>query len=116
MIDKSVEAVLEQARRTYGDTAQILVCIEELNELACVLAKYPRYDNACTAITELHQKTVDELADVTICTSHIKAILQISDEELTHRIKQKSARLKKWLDTGGTSTQITVDERNVPEI
>lgn len=46
---------LQQCRETYGDTAQILVSIEELNELACVLAKYPRYDDSKQARTELHE-------------------------------------------------------------
>ena len=45
MLHEQEKKVLEEARNTYGSKNQILVCMEELNELACVLAKYPRYDD-----------------------------------------------------------------------
>ena len=56
----NIATTLAKARETYGNTPQILVAIEELNELACVLAKFPRYDSEQEAQIELHQKAVDE--------------------------------------------------------
>lgn len=36
MSNEEMSKILKQARDTYGNKNQILVCIEELNELACV--------------------------------------------------------------------------------
>lgn len=100
---------LQQCRETYGDTAQILVSIEELNELACVLAKYPRYDNPEQAVTELREKALDEAADVFIVLDHIVNILELSDQELAQRIEKKIQRVTRWLDTNDKFSQTLVD-------
>ena len=55
--------LLKKARDTYGDTTQILVSVEELCELACVCAKFPRYENPDLARSKLHDRIVDEIAD-----------------------------------------------------
>ena len=54
MISNKNLEILKRARDTYGNKNQILVCIEELNELACVLAKFPRYNNEEDAVEKLH--------------------------------------------------------------
>lgn len=101
--------ILRQCRDTYGDTAQILVSIEELNELACVLAKYPRYDDSTKAVTELKDKALDEVADVIIVLDHIVNILKLTDIEVTKRIEKKVQRVTRWLDTNNKFSQTLVD-------
>lgn len=101
--------ILQQCRETYGNTAQILVSIEELNELACVLAKYPRYDDPIQARTELHEKALDEVADVFIILDHIVNILDLTDFELRKRIEKKVQRVTRWLDTNNKFSQTLVD-------
>lgn len=103
--------ILKQCRETYGDTAQILVSIEELNELACVLAKYPRYDDPEQAVTELKNKALDEVADVLIVLDHVVNILKITDTELYRRIEQKVSRVGRWLDTNNKFSQTLVDRK-----
>lgn len=101
--------VLEEARKVYGNKNQILVCIEELNELACVLAKYPRYENEDDAISKLHDSTLDEVADVTIILDHVRSILKITPEEEATRRSQKIARLERWLSKSSSMEQTTKD-------
>lgn len=104
--------VLQQCRDTYGDVAQILVSIEELNELACVLAKYPRYDDHVKAITELRDKALDEVADVVIVLDHIVNILGLTETDISNRIDKKIHRVTRWLDTNNKFSQTLID-RNV---
>lgn len=109
---QEVACVLDKARKTYGNKNQILVCIEELNELACVLAKYPRYDEHERALLELKDKAVDELADVMVCVDHIQHIFDIDDITLGERVFKKVARLERWIENSD-SLQVTVDDRKV---
>lgn len=108
-------AVLKRARETYGNKNQILVCIEELNELACVLAKYPRYENEHEAVKNLHDSVLDEVADVLIILDHIQAILNLSDEEVIERIGKKIDRLDRWLNDS-SSMQRTLEDRAVGSV
>jgi NTP pyrophosphatase (non-canonical NTP hydrolase) len=101
--------ILEKAREKYGDVAQLLVSIEELNELACVLAKYPRYDTPEQAKTELHQKALDEVADVYIILNHVETILGLDSYELYIRIAKKIERVERWLNTNDKFSQTLVD-------
>lgn len=114
VLDEDVRKLLEKARATYGDKNQILVSMEELNELACVLAKYPRYDDSNKATLELHDKVLDEVADVMIVLDHIMSIFSLSDEEVNGRMLKKLSRLARWLDHS-KSMQETVDDRKVEE-
>lgn len=111
-IDPHNAEQLEQARKTYGKKNQILVCMEELNELACVLAKYPRYDDENKATEELYDKAVDETADVFIILNHILSIFDITDKDLDERVNKKVARLERWLEHSN-SMQETIDDRAV---
>lgn len=108
----SIATTLAKARETYGSTTQILVAIEELNELACVLAKFPRYDSEYEAQLDLHQKAIDEVADVEIILHHVKAIFNLNQEEVDARKIAKTERLQRWLDDS-PSMQRTVEDRTV---
>lgn len=110
----NMEKTLQLARETYGNKNQILVCIEELNELACVLAKYPRYDSEEEARLKLTDAAIDEVADVIIILDHVQNILQLSTESIQDRIKKKVGRLERWLNSSN-SMQRTVEDRSVDE-
>lgn len=104
-----IQKILKTARETYGDNNQILVAIEELNELACVLAKYPRYDTKEEATAELREKVIDEFADVSIILDHVQNIFGITDEELMERILKKVSRLERWLSHSDSMEETTKD-------
>lgn len=114
VIDDYTSEQLRLARETYGNNNQILVCMEELNELACVLAKYPRYADESKATEELHDKVLDEMADVFIVLNHVKSIFGITSEELNERSYKKVERLSRWL-SHSNSMQETVDDRKVED-
>lgn len=106
--------ILAKARQTFGDTTQILVAMEELCELACVCAKYPRYENSSNAKEELHNKAIDELADVTVVINHIINIMDIDPYEVEKRISGKVARVERWVNKS-SSMQITTEDRKVED-
>lgn len=112
MNHEDIKNVLKLARETYGNKNQILVCIEELNELACVLAKYPRYDDENVAVKELSDKALDEFADVLIILDHVQNIMKLSDAEIDDRVCKKVSRLSRWLKSSN-SMQTTIDDRAV---
>lgn len=104
--------VLEKARKVYGNKNQILVCIEELNELACVLAKFPRYEDEDEAREKLMDKALDEVADVMIILEHVQKIFNLTDEAIVDRMMKKIERLDRWLKNS-TSMQRTLEDRVV---
>lgn len=108
-MQENQKLLLKKARDTYGNKNQILVCMEELNELACVLAKYPRYTQEVDAVRELHDKVLDEVADVTVILEHVKEILNITEDELDERISKKLSRLERWLDHSTSMEETTID-------
>lgn len=114
MLTDEQKTILARARATYGDVAQLLVSIEELNELACVCAKYPRYNNRYDALDKLYEKAVDEVADTLIVLDHIINIFGITDERLKSRIKAKCERLNRWLEDS-KDLQHTTEDREVKE-
>lgn len=109
-----MDEVLRKARQVYGNKNQIMVCIEELNELACVLAKYPRYADEKKATQELHDKALDEVADVYTILEHVKAIMNLTDDDVLNRRMIKVNRVKKWLNHS-ESMQETIDDRELEE-
>ena len=104
--------VLETARKVYGNKNQILVCIEELNELPCVLAKFPRYEDEGEAREQLMDKALDEVADVLIILEHVQKIFELTDEDISDRMMKKIERLDRWL-RNSTSMQRTLEDRVV---
>lgn len=112
MLTMQQKHVLNKARKTYGDYNQILVSIEELNELACVCAKYPRYNDASEAREKLHDKILDEVADVYIVLDHIVNILGLREPEVSQRIEKKVDRLERWLKDS-EDFQHTTEDRTI---
>lgn len=108
-INPSHREVLKKARDTYGDTTQILVSVEELNELSCVCAKFPRYEDPDRARRELHSKAVDEVADVLIVLDHIINIFDLTPMDIGERVEAKVARMKRWLNASTSQSQTMVD-------
>jgi len=102
-------ATLQHARDTYGNANQILVAIEELNELACVLAKYPRFDTHEAALQKTAQAATDEVADVYVILEHVKAIFGMTDNTLQRVIDKKTDRLSRWMTVSDSMEQTTID-------
>lgn len=108
-VNPSHREVLKKARDVYGDTAQILVSVEELNELSCVCAKFPRYEDPDRARRELHNKAVDEVADVLIVLDHIINIFDLTPMDIGERVEAKVARMKRWLNASKSQSQTMID-------
>ena len=102
---------LTRARKTYGDTNQIAVCIEELSELIKVLAKYFRYDKD-TAIEKLRADALDETTDVYIILEHVKSIFGLRNGEINKHADAKLGRLNRWLNTS-SDFSYTMEDREV---
>lgn len=109
MLSEPQKKILEQARNTYGISKQIFVSTEELCELAAVCAKFPRYEDPSKAREELHQKALDEVADVLIVMDHIVNIFGLQEAEVSSRIAGKMDRLSRWLSVSDSMEQTTVD-------
>ena len=103
--------VLKKARDIYGDTTQILISVEELNELSCVCAKFPRYEDPNRARKELHSKAVDEVADVLIVLDHIINIFDLTPVDIGERVEAKVARMERWLNASTSQSQTMVDRK-----
>lgn len=101
--------VLSRARKTYGATNQILVTIEELEELAKVCCKFPRYDNHETAREKLHDQAVDEVADVLIVLDHVFSLFDLDWEEVVNHIPPKIDRITRWMSKSNSMEQTTID-------
>lgn len=112
MTPTEMHEILRKARETYGNRNQLMVSIEELNELACVLAKYPRYEDDTKATKELYDKALDEVADVYTILEHVKAIFNISEEALWRRRIAKTLRVNQWIQHSNSMTE-TVKDRAV---
>lgn len=108
--------ILEQARQTYGDSAQILVANEELCELAAVCAKFPRYSDREEAKEKLHDKAVDEVADVFVILEHVINIFGLTEEEITDRVGAKIDRLSRWLESSDSMQRTTEDRIVLPRV
>mgnify|MGYP002802158383 CR=1 FL=1 len=103
--------VLAKAREKYGISNQILVSMEELNELACVCAKFPRYSSEDRARQELRDKALDEVADVYNALNHIEAIFGLTPEEIQKRAEEKAVRLNRWLSKSDEMDITTIDRQ-----
>lgn len=113
-LTNEAKKVLLRARDVYGNRNQISVAIEELNELACVLCKFIRYDREADAIEALRCNVIDELADVLVVSEHIKAIFNLTDSSVEQRAEAKVARVNGWLNKSNSIEQTTID-RKVPD-
>ena len=105
---------LAKARETYGNSHQLLVSIEELNELAGVLTKYGRYITHERAVQAIREKVIDECGDVLNSLDHIQAIFGISDQEIVEAAARKGDRVQVWLNRSD-HMEITMTERAIPQ-
>lgn len=105
------QKVLQKARDTYGDTTQILVSVEELNELSCVCAKFPRFEDPSLAREKLYDKAVDEVADVLVILDHIINIFGLAQADVRERVDAKVARMERWLDASTSQAQTMIDRK-----
>lgn len=99
----------------YGNNFQLMVCIEELNELACVLCKYPRYSDPEQAVRELKNKVLDEYVDVCIILEHVKAIFGLTDSEISAHYEAKMNRIQRWVNSENKTPEQTLIDREVKE-
>lgn len=100
---------LKMARDTYGYRNQVLIAIEELNELSCVLAKYPRFDTHEAAMEKIKEHVLEECGDVLNALDHVQAIFNITDEEMVEVAAKKGDRLLRWLISSDTQEVTTLD-------
>lgn len=107
--------VLKTIRKLYGNNHQISVCVEELNELACVLCKYSRYTDEEQAIQELRNGVLDEYVDVCIVLEHIKAIFHLKDTEIAKHYDAKLERVSRWVRSENKTPEQTLIDRKVIE-
>lgn len=107
--------VLAKLREMYGNNFQLMVCIEELNELACVLCKYPRYNDKSQAVKELKDKVLDEYVDVCIILEHVKAIFGLTDSEISKHYDAKLDRVSRWAHSSNKTPEQTLIDREVKE-
>lgn len=108
------KTALSAARTKYGYTNQILVAVEELNELSCVLTKYPRYGEHDSAVSELRERVLEECGDVFNALDHVQAIFGITDEEIVEAAARKGDRLTRWLQSQDEGQQVSTIDRDVP--
>lgn len=107
-------ATLAQARKTYGNSHQLSVSIEGLNELSAVLTKYGRYNTHERAVKAIRDKVIEECGDVFNALDHIQAIFDISEEEIVEAAAKKGDRLQRWMSKSD-NMEITMTDRDVPD-
>lgn len=104
---------LEMARNNYGFKNQVLIAIEELNELSCILAKYPRFETHTDALNTIRDRVLEECGDVLNALDHVQAIFEISDDEIIDVAAQKMDRVRHWLMNSNRQSISTTD-REIP--
>ena len=112
MFDDKQKKMIGMILAHHGFENQLFKTVEELSELTGVLTKYPRYSDKDKAKESLHDKALDEVADVLIILEHATSILGLTQEEINDRIHKKLARASRWLENGKTM-QVTLDIRRV---
>ena len=101
--------ILKKAQDTYGFSRQLNVAVEELLELGIVLQKYDRYQSHKQALNALHDRVVDEIADVVVILNHVFMIFSLSQEEIDKRVDAKVERLERWLNVSDSMYQTVLD-------
>jgi len=96
--EKTIE-LFDKFLSSYGETGEIIICIEEMSELTKELAKYIRYKNYqknyesqenSSKLDEIKNNIIEECADVLICASQIRHIFgEIEVDEMINKKLQK---------------------------
>lgn len=78
---------------------RVIITIEELGELTQALSKYVRYINSDETLRnskyEIEYMILEEIADVEICISKLKNIMNIEEKQLNYIKDFKQERFKK---------------------
>lgn len=78
---------------------RVIITIEELGELTQALSKYVRYINSDETLRnskyEIEYMILEEIADVEICLSKLKNIMNIEEKELNYIKHFKEERFEK---------------------
>lgn len=114
ILNNHERATIHKALQTYGNVRQICVACEELGELSSACLKFPRYDDPAVAREKLHDKVLDEIADVFISLQLLLEIFDMKDEDVHSRIAAKVDRIDRWL-TESDSMEQTFADRAVIE-
>lgn len=78
---------------------RVIITIEELGELTQALSKYVRYINSDETLRnskyEIEYMILEEVADVEICLSKLKIIMNIEEKQLNYIKDFKQERFEK---------------------
>lgn len=78
---------------------RVIITIEELGELTQALSKYVRYINSDETLRnskyEIEYMILEEIADVEICISKLKNIMNIEEKQLNYIKDFKQERFEK---------------------
>ena len=78
---------------------RVIITIEELGELTQALSKYVRYINSDESLRnskyEIEYMILEEIADVEICLSKLKNIMNIDEKQLNYIKDFKQERFEK---------------------
>lgn len=78
---------------------RVIITIEELGELTQALSKYVRYINSDETLRnskyEIEYMILEEVADVEICLSKLKNIMNLEEKELNYIKHFKQERFEK---------------------
>lgn len=105
--------ILQKAREVYGEHRQMGVACEELCELAAVLNKFCRYKNPSDAVNSLHDRVLDEYADVCIMLKQVRGIFDFTEMDVKAKIAVKLNRLDYWLSRSD-DLELSTTVREVP--
>lgn len=78
---------------------RVIITIEELGELTQALSKYVRYINSDETLRnskyEIEYMILEEVADVELCLSKLKSIMNIEEKQLNYIKDFKQERFEK---------------------
>ena len=96
---KSNKEILQKAIDTYGEEAQMDMCIEEMSELTKAILKLRRYKKAHEGnySKELYNDVVEEIADVSIMLDQMLMIFDCH-EDVHMQQHKKIKRLENRLE------------------
>ena len=104
--DKKTIEIFDKYIKSYGETGEVIICIEEMSELTKELAKYIRYKNYLSKyeteenllkLEEIKKNIIEECADVLICASQIRHIFgeKEVDDMVTKKLQKGVNQLEK---------------------